>query len=149
LSIFSLPQHFSHGCRASKPLPCYFLASRASRSGPLTRSDAHDWDMIRLSVSNPCAGLLMKLGWWRSPGKHAAVGYHHSHPPFVLTLHRCYIGIICAFNLTALTGPSRCSPGSFSERLIFRLYDCRDTVSDRPFSNARGIIDVAGYSWQY
>ena len=82
-------------------VPCCFLTSRASRSGPLTRSDTHVWDMIRLSVSNSRAGLLVKPGWWRSARKHAAVGYHQSHPPFVFTLHRCYIAIICAFNLTA------------------------------------------------
>ena len=88
-------------------VPCCFLTSRASRSRPLTRSDTDVWDTIRLSASNPRAGLLVKLGWsrWRSLRKHTAVSYHQSHPLFVLVLHRCYIGIICAFNLTALTGP--------------------------------------------
>ena len=86
-------------------VPCCFLTSRASRSRPLTRSDTHVWDIIRFSMSNSRASPLVKLAWWRSPRKHAAVGYHQSHPPFVLMLHRCYIGIICAFNLSVLTGP--------------------------------------------
>ena len=39
-----------------------FFTSRASCSEPMTRSDTHVWNMVRLLVSNSCAGLMVKLG---------------------------------------------------------------------------------------
>ena len=38
-------------------VPCCFLTSRASRSRPLTRSDIHVWNMVRLNFTQ-----MVKLG---------------------------------------------------------------------------------------